>query len=181
MDNTRQALNDFTRRFIQRWQQETGHEPQSEELYGIPSSCIVRSAGESVQWLPQPFVPAADLSAVERALDIVLRPEAHDFYTAQYAGDMPASHRDLSLTLLQTWSEDDFRRVQENLIGHLVMQKRLKLSPTLFLATTGDEMETVALCNLSGEVILEKVGTRQRETLAPSLETFLEELIPRVF
>ncbi len=35
------------------------------------------------------------------------------------AGDMPAQFADEKLTLLQTWSQDDFRRVQENpLIGH---------------------------------------------------------------
>ncbi len=36
---------------------------------------------------------------------------------------MHAQFGDIKLTLLQTWSEDDFRRVQENLIGHLVYRK----------------------------------------------------------
>ncbi len=45
---------------------------------------------------------------------------------------MHAQFGDIKLTLLQT-REDDFRRVQENLIGHLVTQKRLKLP--LFIAT----------------------------------------------
>jgi SecY interacting protein Syd len=113
-------------------------------------------------------------------MDIALQPAAHQFYTTQFAGDMPALLGSQSLTVLQAWSEDDFQRVQENLIGHLVTQKRLKLSPTLFLATTPDEMEVVSLCNLSGEVVLEKIGTKQRKTLAPSLISFLNDLEPQV-
>ena len=113
-------------------------------------------------------------------MDIVLRADIHPFYTTQFAGDMPAQFTGEALTLLQTWSEDDFRRVQENLIGHLVTQKRLKLSPTLFIATREDELEVISVCNLSGEVVLEKLGTRQRAVLAPTLSDFLSRLEPRV-
>lgn len=182
MDNdVRQALEDFTNRFCHAWRELAGGWPASEELYGVPSPCIVTTTGDDVRWQPQPFAPENDLSAVERAMDIALQPAAHQFYTTQFAGDMPALLGSQSLTLLQAWSEDDFQRVQENLIGHLVTQKRLKLSPTLFLATTPDEMEVVSLCNLSGEVVLEKIGTKQRKTLAPSLISFLNDLDPQVF
>lgn len=75
-------------------------------------------------------------------------------------------------------SEDDFRRVQENLIGHLVTQKRLKLPPTLFIATLEEELEVISVCNLSGEVCKETLGTRKRTHLASNLAEFLNQLKP---
>jgi SecY interacting protein Syd len=83
-----------------------------------------------------------------------------------------------TMTLLQTWSEEDFQRVQENLIGHLVTQKRLKLAPTLFIATLDSELDVIAVANLNGEVIKETLGTRKRDVLAPSLAEFLNQLDP---
>lgn len=174
------SLQEFTQRFCAKWQQQTGNWPLSEELYGIPSPCITHTAEDSVHWQPQPFIPESDLSAVERALEITLHPDIHAFYTTQFAGDMPAISGTTSLTLLQVWGEDDFQRIQSNLIGHLVTQKRLKLSPTLFLATTEDEMEAISLCNLTGKVLLEKIGTSKRNELASSLTAFLNNLEPLV-
>lgn len=124
------------------------------------------------------FEGEENVNAVERAFDIMVQPALHAFYTTQFAGDMPAQFADEKLTLLQTWSQDDFRRVQENLIGHLVMQKRLKLPPTLFIATQENELEVISVCNLSGEVIKETLGTRNRTVLAATLAEFLTQLNP---
>lgn len=180
MNSTGLALQAFTQRFCHLWQQKTGHDPQSDALYGIPSPCIRHTGNGVVFWQPCPFTPDADLTGVERAMDIRLMPEIHTFYTTQYAGDMPAILGNTVLELLQPWSQDDFRRVQENLIGHLVTQRRLKLSPTLFIATTEDDREVMSVCNLTGRVLLEKLGTAQRETVSDSLPEFLDDLHPFV-
>ncbi|MFC3394600.1 SecY-interacting protein [Brenneria rubrifaciens] len=174
-----QALAAFTRRYIEFWQQETGHPPASAALYGVPSPCITETRAERVFWLPQPSSPALALDGVERALNISLHPDIHAFYTAQYAGDMTAQFDSHSCTLLQVWSEDDFIRIQENLIGHLLTQKRLKLSPTLFLATTESEMTMVSLCNVSGQILLEEFGTKRHQILVPTLAEFLSRLRPQ--
>ncbi|MEC5317897.1 SecY-interacting protein [Brenneria populi subsp. brevivirga] len=173
-----QALAAFTQRYVELWRQETGHPPASEALYGVPSPCITESRDGEVYWLPRPFSPDAMLDGVERALDISLHPDAHAFYTSQYAGDMAARFEAVSCVLLQVWSEDDFTRMQENLIGHLLTQKRLKLPPTLFLATTDSDMTMVSLANISGQVILEEFGTRKQQVLAPTLADFLARLRP---
>ncbi|AKJ43059.1 SecY-interacting protein [Pragia fontium] len=174
------ALTQFTSAFVEGWQQQTGHEPASEQLYGVASPCIVRTLEESVLWLPQPFSAPASLANVERGVNLSLREEGVHYFTAQYAGDMAARFGELDLSLIQVWSEEDFVRLQENLIGHLVTQRRLKLSPTLFIATTDSEMEMVSLCNLTGEVVLEHFGTSKRETLSASLDLFLQKLVPQV-
>lgn len=89
---------------------------------------------------------------------------------------MKATFRDITLNLVQVWNEDDFIRLQENLIGNLVTQKRLKLPPTLFIATLDSELEMISMCNLSGEIILEKFGSKERRVLSSNLTCFLEEL-----
>ncbi|MFS2225426.1 SecY-interacting protein [Pantoea sp. B65] len=173
MEQTTQALQDFTARYCALWQQQCGHLPASEALYGVASPCVAETVAGVIYWQPQPFSLARNLDAVERALDLRIQPAAVDFYTTQFAGDMTAQFAGRELSLVQVWSEADFVRVQENLIGHLVMKRRLKHSPTLFIATTASELEVISLCNLTGEVILEQLGTKKREMLAPSLAEFL--------
>ncbi|MCL6744118.1 SecY-interacting protein [Kosakonia sp. R1.Fl] len=177
---TAHALKAFTERYCNAWHAQRDSWPQSEELYGIPSPCIISSTDKYVIWQPKPFVPERNVNPIEQAMEIVVQTPLHTFYTTQFAGDMTARFGELTLTLLQTWSEDDFVRMQENLIGHLVTQKRLKLSPTLFIATLDSELDVISLCNLSGEVVKETLGTRQRTVLAPSLAAFLDQLEPVV-
>lgn len=175
------ALRGFTQRYVDLWQQETGKAPASEGLLGLDSSCEVNRSDSEVFWLPQPFLPQSELANVERALDLQLRPEAHAFYTTQFAGDMQASYLNHTFTLVQVWSEEDFVRLQENLIGHLLTQKRLKLSPTIFLATTDSDLMLISLCNLTGEVALEEFGSKKRTILSSSLAEFLTILTPKLF
>ncbi|EDX5978730.1 TPA: SecY-interacting protein [Salmonella enterica] len=151
---TAQALKAFTTRYCDAWQEKHGSWPLSEELYGVPSPCIISSTRDAVYWQPQPFEGEENVNAVERAFDIMVQPALHAFYTTQFAGDMPAQFADEKLTLLQTWSQDDFRRVQEN------------------------ELEVISVCNLSGEVIKETLGTRNRTVLAATLAEFLTQLNP---
>ncbi len=177
---TAHALTAFTERYCNAWHEQRGSWPQSEELYGIPSPCIITSSDNYVIWQPQPFLPPRNVNPIEQAMEIVIQTPIQAYYTTQFAGDMTARFGDLTLTLLQSWSEDDFVRMQENLIGHLVTQKRLKLTPTLFIATLESELEVISFCNLRGEVIQETLGTRQRTVLSPNLVAFLDQLEPVV-
>lgn len=172
---TANALTTFTARYCDAWHEKDQTWPQSADLYGVPSPCIISSVDDYVIWQPKPFDGEQNVNAVERAMDIMVQPAVHAFYTTQFAGDMPARFADVTLTLLQTerrrsaacsgkpdWSS-----------GHA---KRLKLSPTLFIATLDSELDVISVCNLSGEVIKETIGTRNRETLAPLLRISLPDL-----
>ncbi|MBD2781549.1 SecY-interacting protein [Xenorhabdus szentirmaii] len=178
--DVKEALSGFTQRYIELWQEKTGFPPASNELYGIPSPCIERTGDEKVHWLPQPFSIKGKLSKVETALEICLQDPIHDYYVTQFAGDMSASFDGKPLSLIQVWSEDDFIRLQENLIGHLVTQKRLKRSPTVFIGTTDSEMGLISVCNLTGQVIFEQFDRDERTVLSADLASFLLALNPEM-
>lgn len=171
-----QALHQFTQHYVGLCQEKTGLAPVSHELYSIPSPCIIRTGDECVYWMPAAFTADPHLQPVENALEIEVHPDVAEYYTQQFAGDMQANFEGLSLSLVQVWSEDDFIRLQENLIGHLVTQRRLKLPPTLFIATLESEFDIISVCNLSGEIILETFGTKKRRVLAADIATFLSLL-----
>ncbi|TKI05910.1 SecY-interacting protein [Martelella alba] len=173
-----QALLDFTRRYQQHWQSVAGHAPASRALYGVPSPCVIAQDDGEVYWRPCPPPEGLTLAGVGRALGLRLQPAVEAFYCSQLAGDMAARFQGRRLELLQIWSERDGIRMQENLIGHLVMQRRLKLSPTLFIASTESEQTLISLCNLTGQVLLEEVGRKKRQSLADNLHDFLAMLIP---
>lgn len=177
-NQVRQALDAFTKQYVQLWQTQTGHAPTSEALHGIESPCIIKTTETTVEWLPYKITNQLSLENVSNALDICLAPDITPFYTTQYAGDMAAIYDGQPLTLLQPWSYDDFIRLQENLICHLVTQRQHKLKPTLFIATIDSDMEIISFCNLTGNIILEKFGTRKYQVIAPNLSVFLQSIKP---
>ncbi|MDP1244388.1 SecY-interacting protein Syd, partial [Klebsiella pneumoniae] len=67
------------------------------------------------------FSRAHNISAVERALYIVVQEPLHSYYTTQFAGVMSGRFAGDTLTLLQTLCDEDFLRVQDNLIWHMVV------------------------------------------------------------
>lgn len=180
IENIAAELKALTQKYVDLWQQKTGFPPASHDLYGVPSLCITRTGDDVVYWLPQPFTSSDKLEKIEKAMGITIRPELHHYFSTQYAGDMQVRFQQQNFSLIQIWSEDDFIRLQENLIGHLVTQKRLKLTPTLFIGTTDSENDIISVCNISGEVILETFGQQKREVLCENLALFLSALTPLV-
>ncbi len=175
-----EALGAFSQRYLEAYQAEYHHLPENEELVDWVSPCVEQKFEESVYWQPVNRDVAADFTNVENGIEIALHEDIHAFYGTQYSADMPASWKGNALNLLQVWSDEDYERLQENILGHLVMQRRLKQKPTVFIATTDDEMEVVSICNLTGNVILEKLGTDNRQVLSEDVASFLEQLEPEV-
>ncbi|MCG3743780.1 SecY-interacting protein [Vibrio cincinnatiensis] len=174
------ALLSFTQRYRDAYQQKYQTFPCSTELAGLPSLCIQKQEGDNVYWQAHQREGIASLQAVEQGIELTLHSDIAPFYGSQYCADMPALWRDNALTLLQVWNEDDDVRLQENILGHLVMQRRLKQKPTIFIATTDDDMTVISICNLTGNVIRETLGRSQREVLCADVADFLDQLKPVV-
>jgi len=174
------ALSDFSVRFMKAWH-DAGHTfPRSEDLVGLHSPCVQYDSGDDVTWQAVTREPMGDLAAVEKGIELTLHEDIVAFYASQYSGDMAAKFGDLEFDLLQSFSEDDTLRLQENILGHLVTQRRLKLKPTVFIGALAVEDKVISICNMTGQVILETLGKDIRDVLAADVESFLTKLEPIV-
>ncbi|MDY6974958.1 MAG: SecY-interacting protein [Pseudomonadota bacterium] len=146
-----------------------------------PSPCYKTSAsdGELVSWAPVLQSPSHSFDNVEEALSLKLNTDFCLFFTRYYSDNLKAMAPQGNCELLQVFNSEDFERLQQNLIGHLLMKQRLKQAPTLFFGLTDEEDFILTIVNESGEVALEQVGREPAKILAPSLAVFLEQLTPR--
>lgn len=138
-------------------------------------------AADQVSWLPVVQQPPADFSNVEHALEISLHQDIKDFYSSFYGANLAAEHARGKLALLMPWNDADVARLQENIIGHILMKRRLKQRETIFFAITDDENIMLSVLNSTGEVYLEHVGKEVTQKIAENLAELLSELTPLAY
>jgi len=182
MNNTiKTALLELFTRHAKIWKDEKGSLPQQAFDAEWVSDCQVeRLAGDAITWSPVERAANLNLANIEEALDITLHPSIATFFCSFYADGIPCLYDDHPVDLIQAWNEKDFNLLQENMIAHFMMQKRLKKPASMFIATCSDDMQVISILNETGEVQLETLGKKQEAILAPNLAEFLNKLQPVV-
>lgn len=189
-------LKKFSAEYVYQYQLKHKHLPIIEHDEEWPSPCelpcdpknvdySLLSTGE-VFWQPTVMQTTTELEPkfnfdnVESALEIVLHCDIKKYFTSLFSESLDASCEEGNLSLLFAWNDADFQRLQENLIGHILMKRRLKQAETVFFAVTDEEDMIISIDNQSGSVWVERVGCEPHKQLAKSLSEFISILKPQV-
>lgn len=151
----------------------TEFEPQ------LASPCYVDEVneGELCSWQPVLMEGNYSFANIENALQLTLNEQFCMYFTTYWSFNLQVRAAQGNCELLQVCSDSDFARLQENLIGHLLMKQRLKQPPTLFFGLTDEDDFILTVDNASGEVMLEQVGKLPSRCLASDLATFVDGLV----
>lgn len=166
------ALSDLFSTFMEKYPEGARSEYSSQWL----SECIVSHRDDTCLWQPVLRSVRGDFSNVEQSLKLVFDHQVVEFYARYWSGDLEVDSDFGRFLLLQNWNQDDFEQLQSNLIGHILMKRKLKQPETLFIGLTEHEDINLCVVNETGEVVLEPVGLEPSKVLAPDLATFLKQL-----
>ncbi len=134
--------------------------------------------GAEVEWRPFLRPTPVNLKNLEEALEISIHSDISSLFGRYFSLDMNAKTERGKLTILQALNEEDYQRLQKNLIAHVLMKRRLKQPVTLFFALTDEEDVVLSVLPETSEVVLELIGQPHKETIATSLLEFVESLEP---
>ncbi len=134
--------------------------------------------GVKCEWKPTRQTKVNNFAKLEQGMEMQIHQDFQDYFCTFWSDHLNARAARGDLQLLMVWNQDDFIRLQENLISHLLMKRRLGQRDTLFFAQTEDENYIISVLNGTGEVVLEPVGQEPREILARDLEEFICNLQP---
>ncbi len=183
-----QSLLKFSTDFCHQHTEQFGHLPLMDHDEQWLSPCEVGPHDDKHHYW-QPFVmdneqvkddklESLSFTNVESALNLELHPDIKTYFTTIFSGDIEALCHEGQLSLLFAWNREDFDRLQENIIGHILMKQRLKQAETVFFAVTDEEDMIISVDNSNGEVWVERVGCKPHKKLSDSLACFIKELTP---
>jgi SecY interacting protein Syd len=176
-----QALWLFSQRYLQEYRNEFNHLPIIETDKNWPSPCEQGiHLKDYTLWQPQLINNTLNFDNVESALEITLHADVKEYFTTVYSDSLDASCIEGELSLLLPWSDVDFSRLQENIIGHVIMKGKLKQKLTIFFAVTDNDNHILSIDNEDGTIWVEKVGCEPHKKVADSMVEFLALLTPRI-
>jgi SecY interacting protein Syd len=147
-----------------------------------PSQCYrqEKKDGDLVAWKPVLREVPGVFTGLEAGLEMTIHPDIIAYYGRYWSDNLNAQAEQGKLQLLQAWNEQDYQRLQQNIVGHVLMKRRLQQAETIFFALTDEDDFFLSVDNASGEVVLEQVGLVPKETLASDLGSFLQKLQPQI-
>ncbi len=154
-----------------------------------PSSCELGQPETDddvamIRWQPVPRWDSSgrlpeDFAGLENALKAEVHPDFKAYFSSYWSGSLESTAADGHVSLLQLWNPSDRDRLIENLIGHVLEQRRARGPLSLFFACTDPDSELIlSLHNSTGEVLLEQPGRKPLRTVAASLTAFIDSLVP---
>lgn len=146
----------------------------------INNSNTPTEIGEQIYWQPTKQLGGIGLDDLAKALEIEINAELVTYFTRYWSDNLNASTQRGNLQLLLPWNQQDFEHLQQNLIGHVLMKRRLRQPDTFFIAVTDEEDFIISVDNASGNVMLEQVGVEPTDILATNLAEFLNMLTPEI-
>jgi SecY interacting protein Syd len=182
-----QTLLKFSQKYSQHHIEQFGHLPTMKYDEQWMSVCEVGSYNDDyILWQPVVMntgqVETTDSEAlsfvnVEAALDLKLHKDIKTYFTTVFSGEIEVECDEGKISLLFAWNREDFDRLQENIIGHILMKQKLKQAETVFFAVTNEEDMIISIDNSNGEIWLERVGCKPHKKLSDSLDHFIKQLI----
>ena len=171
----------FSQDYLQAYQHRFEHLPITHQVEDWPSPCEQGIHEEEFSlWHPIKLEETLIFNNVEAALEVTIHHDIKQYFTTMYSDSLDASCAEGDLSLLFAWSAEDFARLQENIIGHILMKTKLKQKLTIFFATTDDDNHIISLDNDTGEIWVEKVGCEPHKKIADTLVEFISQLAPRI-
>ncbi len=127
----------FSQDYLQAYQHRFEHLPITHQVEDWPSPCEQGIHEEEFSlWHPIKLEETLIFNNVEAALEVTIHHDIKQYFTTMYSDSLDASCAEGDLSLLFAWSAEDFARLQENIIGHILMKTKLKQKLTIFFATT---------------------------------------------
>jgi SecY interacting protein Syd len=130
-----------------------------------------------ISWRPVKWGDKSVFESLESALELRFHSDILSFYTSYWSEGFWGHYQGYEMSLIQVWNEDDLDMLKQNLLGHAFATRKNKVSFTLFIGCTDDDV-VVSLDNATGKVGLERPGAPQHKILSDSLETFLSLFEP---
>jgi SecY interacting protein Syd len=180
-DQLSELLWQFSQEYVTAFQNTHQHFPVAELDEQWPSPCQLDVfKKEYIEWQPIKISNELSFDNLESALELDLHQDIKCYFTSIFSDSVHASHEEGELSLLFPWSEEDFARLQQNIIAHVLMKRQLKQTITIFFAVTDDDELLLSVNNDSGEVWVERVGCEPHKKLADSLSEFIQTLTPSI-